>query len=75
MNSIYKYEENKKLEEEKELRKLDLKRLFKLQKVQLDNINYLLNNSMFDKNDVFNTLQEITVINMVISNKLSNVKK
>ena len=76
MKSIYKYEETKNIEEEKELKKLDLKRLFNLQKVQLDTINYyLLNDCMYDKNDVFNTLQEITVINMVITKKLSNVKK
>lgn len=62
--------------EEENLKGLTINRLFCLQRIQLDTINhYLLNDNMYDKNDVFNILQEIIAINLVIKKKLKNEKR
>lgn len=70
--------ENKKIEfdTKKDLSKLNINRLFILQKSELNMIqHYMLNEQIYDKNDIYNCLQEIIAINMVISKKLKNGKK
>ncbi len=65
-----------KLEGKKELKQLDLKRLFTLQKLEVDTAcYYVTNNSMYDKNDIYNVLQEILAINTVITEKLKHHEK
>lgn len=62
----------------KELKRLTVNKLFVLQKLELQNLeHYIVNNTLYDKNDVFNTLQEIQIINLVLTNKInsSNFKK
>ena len=70
-------EENKtmKFDTKEELEKLTINRLFNVQKMQLNLMQHMLNNTIYDKNDLYNTLQEIIAINIVISKKLKNGKK
>lgn len=70
-------EENKtmKFDTKEELEKLTINRLFNVQKIQLNLMQHMLNNTIYDKNDLYNTLQEIIAINIVISKKLKNGKK
>lgn len=64
-----------KFENKKELNLLNINRLFTLQKIQLElAAHYIQNNSMYDKNDIYNTLQEVIAINMVITKKLKESK-
>ncbi len=58
-----------------ELRHLTTDRLFVLQKTLLKQLRYYLNNSLYDKNDIFFTLEQIDVINLAIIKKMKNEKK
>ena len=71
-------ESNKKenFDSKKELEQLNIKRLFSMQKMQLEMLqHYLTRNDMYDKNDVFNCLEEIITTNTVINKKIEKLEK
>lgn len=58
-----------------ELSKLGIKRLFTLQKLEIDNLrHYLENTYIYDKNDISKKIEEISIINLVITKKLHEEK-
>ena len=58
-----------------ELSKLNIKRLFTLQKLEIDNLrHYLENTYIYDKNDISKKIEEISIINLVITKKLHEEK-
>ena len=58
-----------------ELSKLNVKRLFTLQKLEIDNLrHYLENTYIYDKNDISRKIEEISIINLVITKKLHEEK-
>lgn len=64
-----------KFDARKELNKLTIKRLFLLQKLELDRLShYIVNDYLYDKNDLFLTIQEIISINLVITKKIHEEK-
>lgn len=67
--------ENKKFDSKFELSRLNIKRLFTLQKLEIDNLRHFINNlNIYDKNDINNKIEEISIINLVITNKLYEKK-
>ena len=67
--------ENKKFDSKFELSKLNIKRLFTLQKIEIDNLRYYLENTyIYDKNDISKKIEEISIINLVITKKLHEEK-
>ncbi len=59
----------------KELKFLTIDRLFCYQKILLKQLRYYLENPLYDKNDIFNTLEIIDTVNLVIINKMKKTKK
>lgn len=53
---------------------LSLVRLVNNQKLELDLLVHYINNNLYDKNDYFNQIQKILIINKVIKDKLSSVE-
>lgn len=69
--NIVKEEVTNKLESNTELGQLSIKRLFLLQRLELDRLSHFITNyGIYDKNDLFKTIQEIITINLVITKKL-----
>lgn len=67
--------ENKNFDSTFELSKLNIKRLFTLQKLEIDNLrHYLENTYIYDKNDISKKIEEISIINLVITKKLHEEK-
>lgn len=67
--------ENKKFDSTFELSKLNIKRLFTLQKLEIDNLrHYLENTYIYDKNDISKKIEEISIINLIITKKLHEEK-
>ena len=66
---------NEKFDSKFELSKLNVKRLFTLQKLEIDNLrHYLENTYIYDKNDISRKIEEISIINLVITKKLHEEK-
>lgn len=69
--NIVKEEVTEKLESNTQLGQLSIKRLFLLQRLELDRLSHFISNyGIYDKNDLFKTIQEIITINLVITKKL-----
>ena len=69
--NIVKEEVTEKLESNTELGQLSIKRLFLLQRLELDRLSHFITHyGIYDKNDLFKTIQEIITINLVITKKL-----
>lgn len=67
--------ENKKFDSTFELSNLNVKRLFTLQKLEIDNLrHYFENPYIYDKNDISKKIEEISIINLVITKKLHEEK-
>lgn len=60
--------------EEKELKKLDIKRLLINQKLSLNYLEELLYKSKFDLQAIYKILDEIIIINKIIRKKVNNEK-
>ena len=74
-NIINEKKENKKFDSKFELSHLNIKRLFTLQKLEIDNLkHYLENTYIYDKNDINKKIEEIDIINLVITKKLHEEK-
>ena len=60
-----------------ELFRLTVNRLFVLQKLELEDLANFMHNTMVDKNEIFKKIQEIQIVNLVITKKInsSNFKK
>lgn len=58
-----------------ELNNMKIERLFIYQKKLLQNLRFLLNDVMSDKNEIFFKLQEIEMINLAITKKMKNEKR
>lgn len=58
-----------------ELNNMKIERLFIYQKKLLQNLRFLLNDVMSDKNEIFFKLQEVEMINLAITKKLKNEKR
>lgn len=67
-------EETKNFDSKEELKKLSIKRLFVLQKLELENLSYYFTNTIYDKNDVFKKIEELKIINLIITKKIANDK-
>lgn len=64
--------ENFKFDSKEELKQMSINRLFVLQKLQLSDLCYKLENQgIYDKNDLFNTIQIIDIVNLVITKKIN----
>ena len=59
---------------EKELKKLDIKRLLVNQKFSLNYLEELLTDSNFDRNEVYKALQDVIIINQIIRKKVNSEK-
>ncbi len=59
---------------EKELKKLDVKRLLINQKLSLNYLEELLTDSNLDRNEIYKVLQDVIVINQIIRKKVNNEK-
>ena len=69
-------EELKKFDSKSELKRLSIDRLFVLQKNIIKNIeHYIVRTDLYDKNDVFNCIEELLIINSIIKLKIENNKK
>ena len=55
---------------EKEIKQLNLKRLFMNQKILLQELDFYINNSC-DRNEMYNCLQNILIINKIINKKIN----
>lgn len=60
---------------ERELKELTIDRLFVVQKLQLKELRHYIENPLYDRNDIYFKLEEIDVINLVISKKMKNEKR
>lgn len=70
--NIYKEEISDKLESNTQLGQLSIKRLFLLQRLELDRLSHFITNyGIYDKNDIFKIVQEIIAANMVILKKIN----
>lgn len=70
-----KEEITEKLESNNQLGQLSIKRLFLLQRLELDRLSHFITNyGIYDKNDLFKILQEIIAVNMVILKKINEEK-
>lgn len=68
-------EEEIKFDSSEELKKLSLGRLFVLQKRNLKLLEHYIVNVLYDKNDYLETIKDLYVINVIITNKLNdNIK-
>lgn len=73
--NIVKEEVSEKLESNTELGQLSIKRLFLLQRLELDRLSHFISNyGIYDKNDIFKIVQEIIAANMVILKKINEAK-
>lgn len=62
-------------DDEKELKKLNLGRLFVLQKRNIQLLEHYIVNELYDKVDYLETIKDLYVINVIITNKLNdNIK-
>ena len=59
---------------EKELKKLDVKRLLINQKLSLNYLEELLTDSNLDRNEIYKVLQDVIIINQIIRKKVNNEK-
>ena len=59
---------------EKELKKLDVKRLLINQKLSLNYLEELLTDSNLDRNEIYKVLQDVIVINQIIRKKVNKEK-
>lgn len=59
---------------EKELKKLNVKRLLINQKLSLNYLEDLLTDSNFDRKEVYRALQDVIIINQIIRKKVNNEK-
>lgn len=75
MRIVKKDDLTEKFDAKKELNNLTIKRLFLLQKLELERLShYITNDCIYDKNDLFLTIQEIIAMNLVITKKLHEEK-
>lgn len=73
--NIVKEEVSDKLESNTQLGQLSIKRLFLLQRLELDRLSHFITNyGIYDKNDLFKLMQEIIAMNLVITKKINEAK-
>lgn len=64
---------NEILKRKRELESLSIRRLFCNQKIELELLcHYIMTPKIYDKNDYFNKIQQIMMINKVINDKLNS---
>ena len=75
MKSYYVKRTEEEKKQDKEYRNYSIERLLNIQKYNLDYINQSIYNDSYDKNEIYNILQEVISINLVIKRYIKNGKK